>query len=66
VTAQGDQLARVLGPDWEAVRHGQVVDRAIAPERAANFARTLARYVVDTETNTAGEALERLQALHRP
>ena len=55
VTAEGDQLARVLGPGWEAMRYGQLADRAIALERAAGFARTLARYVVVTETDTAGE-----------
>jgi hypothetical protein len=62
VTVQGDQLVRVLGPRWETMRYGQLADRAIALERAAGFARTLARYVIETETNTAGEALTRLHA----
>jgi hypothetical protein len=46
------------------MRYGQLADRAHKLEQAATFARTLARYVVETETNTVGEALERLQALH--
>jgi len=35
VTAQGDQLACVLGPGWETMRYGQLADRAIALERAS-------------------------------
>jgi hypothetical protein len=43
-------------------------DRANELERAAGFARTLARYVAETEASTAGEAVARLQAAnaHRP
>jgi hypothetical protein len=47
--------------------YGTLVARARQLERAASFARTLARYMDEADTVTAGQALDRLQAspLHR-
>jgi hypothetical protein len=42
--------------------YGTLTDRAQHLERSAGFARRLAHYMVETDTDTAGEALERLQA----
>jgi hypothetical protein len=55
-------MRRVLGPGWPSLHYSELQDRAQQHEQAASFARTLAHYMVDTETDTAGEALERLQA----
>jgi|SRR5581483_3066822 len=44
------------------MRYGQLADRAHALEQAATFARTLSRYVVELDVDTAGKALERLKA----
>jgi hypothetical protein len=62
VAVQGDQFSRVLGPAWQSTFYGPLADRAQQLERAARFARTLTRYMADTEAETAGEALARLQA----
>jgi hypothetical protein len=56
-----NQLANVLGPAWQSMGYGALADRAQQLERAAGFARTLARYIADTDAGTAGEALARLQ-----
>jgi hypothetical protein len=56
-----EQLARVLCPAWKSMGCGTLTDRAQRLERSADFARKLAHYMVDTDTDTAGEALERLQ-----
>jgi hypothetical protein len=50
--AADEQLARVLGPDWQTLRGSQLADRAHRLEQAASFANTLVRYMA-----------ERLQAL---
>jgi hypothetical protein len=60
--AAEDQLARILGPEWQTMRYGKLADRAHQLKQAASFTRTLARYMGETEAETAGEALERLQA----
>ena len=56
------QLARVLGPAWQSMGYGTLTDRAQHLEQSAGFARKLAHYMVVTDIDTAGEALERLQA----
>jgi hypothetical protein len=63
-----DQLARVLGPAWQSIGYGTLAARAQQLERSANFARTLGRYMADMDAETAGEALELLQAasVYRP
>jgi hypothetical protein len=61
VAAQVDQLARVLGPDWQGLRFSQLAARAHSLEQAAQLNRALAAYMVETATETAGEALARLQ-----
>jgi hypothetical protein len=63
-----DRIAQALGPDWPALRFTQLYDRAYELERAARLNRTLAAYMVETATETAGEAIARLQAatLYRP
>jgi hypothetical protein len=62
LAAQADPLARLLGPAWQSMGYGTLADRAQQLERAARFARTLTRYMADTDSETAGEALERVQA----
>jgi hypothetical protein len=62
VAVEADQLSRVLGAGWERMGYGQLAGRARSLEQAAGFVRTLARYVVETDARTAGEALTRLQA----
>jgi hypothetical protein len=62
VAAQGDQLARVLGPEWQALRYSQLLDKACRLEQTVSFTRLLGRYMLETATETAGEALARLQA----
>ncbi len=57
-----DQLARVLGPDWQRLTWVQLADRARGLDQAASFVRTLARYMAETDAGTAGEALDRLAA----
>jgi hypothetical protein len=57
-----DPLARLLGPAWQSMGYGTLAARADQLERAARFARTLTHYMADTEAETAGEALARLQA----
>jgi hypothetical protein len=57
-----EQLARVLGPDWQALRYSQLFDQACRLERTVSFTRLLGRYMLETATETAGEALARLQA----
>ena len=47
----------MLGPGWETLNGWKLLDRAREYERAAGFARTLARYM-DGRHATAGEALE--------
>jgi hypothetical protein len=56
-----EQLARVLGPDWQGLRYSQLFDKANGLERTVSFTRLLGRYMLETATETAGEALERLQ-----
>ena len=60
------QLARVLGPAWQSMGYGTLTDRAQHLEQSAGFARKLAHYMVVTDTDTAVEALARLQASHVP
>jgi hypothetical protein len=60
--AAEDQLARVLGPDWQGLRYSQLFAQANGLERTVSFTRLLGRYMVETATETAGEALARLQA----
>lgn len=62
MTAQGDQLARVLGPGWQTMRYSQLDAHAHTLEQAATFTRTLADYIIETGGGTAGAALERLLA----
>lgn len=57
-----EQLARVLGTDWQRMSYGKVADRAHALGRAADLTMRLARYMAATEAETAGEALERLHS----
>jgi len=57
-----DQIERVLGPAWQHMAYGTLADRASQLEREARFARTLTHYMADTDSETAGEALARLQA----
>jgi hypothetical protein len=57
-----DQLARILGPDWQTLRWSQLAERSHALEQAAQLARALGNYMGELEVETAGEALERLQA----
>jgi len=61
VTAQGDQLARVLGPGWETMGMSRLFDLSHQHEKAAKLASALARYLVETGGGTAGEAVARLQ-----
>ena len=58
LAAQADPLARLLGPAWQSMGYGTLAARAEQLTREAGFARTLARYMADTEAETAGEALE--------
>lgn len=48
--------------------YGTLTDRVRHLERSADFARKLAHYMADTDSETAGEALDRLQAaaVYRP
>jgi hypothetical protein len=62
VAVEVDQLSRVLGPGWERLGWGQLAARARGFERAAGFIRTLTAYMAETDAQTAGEALARLQA----
>ena len=57
-----DQLARVLGPGWETLRYTQLADRARGLEQPARFVRALLAFMIETDSWTAGEALERLRA----
>jgi hypothetical protein len=57
-----DGLSRILGPAWQSMGYGTLAARAEQLERAARFARTLTHYMADTEAETVGEALARLQA----
>jgi len=57
-----DQLARVLGPDWQQLGYGQLEERADRLEQAARLARSLAAYMAASDAGTAAEALARLQA----
>jgi hypothetical protein len=41
--AADEQLAQVLGPDWQTLRGSQLADRAHRLEQAASFASTLVR-----------------------
>jgi hypothetical protein len=51
----------VLGPAWQSMGYGTLAARAQQLEQAARFTRTLTRYMADTDAETAGEALARLQ-----
>ncbi|MHB8468166.1 MAG: hypothetical protein ACYDCH_00175 [Gaiellaceae bacterium] len=61
-----DQLAQMLGQDWQRLGCGQLGARAHRLEQAARLARSLAAYMDETDAGTAGEALERLQASRVP
>jgi hypothetical protein len=54
VAAQADQLARILGLAWQSMGYGTLQTRAQQLEQAAGFARTLARYMGETDAETVG------------
>jgi hypothetical protein len=56
-----EQLARVLGPDWQALRFTQLYDRAYRLEAVARLDRALAAYMVETSLETAGAAIDQLK-----
>jgi len=58
LAVQVDPLARLLGLPGRAWATGRSPLRAEQLTRKAGFARTLARYMADTEAEMAGEALE--------
>jgi hypothetical protein len=42
--AADEQLARVLGPEWQALRYSQLFDQACRLEQTVSFTRLLGRY----------------------
>ena len=62
MAVEADQLSRVLGPGWERLTYVQLADRARGLEQPARFVRALLAYMAETDSWTAGDALERLRA----
>jgi hypothetical protein len=60
--AAEEQLANLLGADWQNMSWGRLLARTRGLERAAGFAEALVAYMSETGAKTAGDALKKLQA----